>query len=462
MMGHAVVDDYTTKKFALPVTTLAAFLFAYGISSVNIALPSIGKEFLIDAILLSWVTTAYLLGTAVFLVPIGKLADIKGRKRVFTYGVLMFTITSIGCSVSNSAVMLICFRVLQGIAAGAIYPVGVAILTSIFPSEDLGRVLGINVTAVYIGYSLGPFLGGLLTHHIGWRSIFFMNVLLGSIIIAFIIWKLKGERFEEEAKKFDLAGSIIYSVTLLFIMYGFSHLSTMYGIWLILSGALGLLVFIKWERRIESPLLDISLFKENRGFAFSNLATLLNYGATYAVTFLLSLYLQYIKKLTPENAGLILISQPIVQAFFSPFAGKLSDRIEPRIVASTGMALTAAGLFLLAVLDEKTTLGFTVASLALLGFGFALFSSPNTNAVMHSVEKRFYGVASGTVSTMRIIGMFFSMGITVLMFSIYIGKVQITQEYYPAFLRCLKLGFTFFAILCFGGIFASLVRDKVR
>jgi EmrB/QacA subfamily drug resistance transporter len=456
------VNDAVTKRFALPVTTLAAFLSPFMMSSVNIALPSIGEEFRIDAIFLSWVTTAYLLATAVFLVPIGRLADIYGRKRIFTYGIVMFTLASVGCSISNSAALLVCLRVLQGIGSGAIYPVGTAILTSVFASRDLGKVLGINLTAVYLGYSLGPFLGGFLTHHLGWRSIFLVNVFLGFIIIIFIFWKLEGEWFEGEAKKFDLVGSIVYSTTLLLIIYGFSHLSTTLGVWLILLGALGILAFIRWEGRTESPVLDIGLFRNNKVFTFSNLATLINYSATFAVTFLLSLYLQYIKKLTPESAGLILISQPIVQAFFSPFAGRLSDRIEPRIVASIGMALTAVGLFLLTALDEKTTLGFIVTSLVLLGFGFALFSSPNSNAVMRSVENRFYGVAAGTLSTMRMMGMAFSMGITILLFSISIGKVQITPEYYPAFLRCLKLGFTLFSVLCFTGILASLARGKVR
>ena len=456
------VDNAVSKRFALFITTSAAFLSPFAMSSVNIALPSIGKEFLMDAILLSWVSTAYLLATAMFLVPLGKIADIYGRKRIFTYGIMTFTLASVGSAISNSAIMLVCFRILQGIGGAAIYCIGAAILTSIFPPKELGKVLGINVVAVYLGYSFGPFLGGFLTHHLGWRSIFLITVFLGSIIIVFIFWKLKGEWQEEEEKKFDLTGSIIYIVTLLFIMYGFSHLSAMLGVWLILPGALGILAFIKWETKIESPVLDISLFRNNRVFALSNLATLINYSATFAVTFLLSLYLQYIKKLTPENAGLILIPQPIVQAFFSPFAGRLSDRIEPRIVASVGMALTGVALVLLAILDEKTTLGFIVASLVLLGFGFALFAVPTINAVMSSVENRFYGVASGMLGTMRMMGMVFSMGITILIFSIYIGEVQIAPEYYPVFLRCMKLAFTFFAVLCFGGIFASLVSGNVR
>jgi len=456
------VENAGTKRFVLLVTTLAAFLSPFGISSVNIALPSIGKEFRMDAILLSWVTTAYLLSSAMFLVPFGKIADIYGRERIFTYGILIFTLASVGSAISNSASVLICFRILQGIGAAATYCIGAAILTSVFPSRELGRVLGINLAAVYIGYSVGPFLGGFLTHHLGWRSIFLINVLLGSLITILIFWKLERDGHEAKEEKFDLFGSIIYSITLLLIMYGFSQLSTMRGVWLVLPGALGIFVFVKWETRAESPVLDINLFRNNRVFAFSNLAALINYSATFAVTFLLSLYLQYIKKLTPENAGLVLVSQPIVQAFFSPYAGKLSDRIEPRIVASIGMALTAVGLFLFVFLNEKTTLGFIVAGLILLGFGFALFSSPNTNAVMSSVENRLYGVASGTIGTMRMLGMVLSMGITILIFSMYIGKVQMTSEYYPLFLRCVRMAFTFLGVLCFGGILASLARGDVR
>jgi len=462
MTNATDVDHAINKSPALFITTLASFLTPFGISSVNIALPSIGKTFSMDAILLSWVTTVYLLTSAMFLVPFGKIADIYGRKRMFTYGIMTFILGSAGSAISNSAAMLICFRILQGVGASAIYPIGAAILTSAFPARELGKVLGINTASVYLGYSLGPFFGGLLTSHLGWRSIFLVNVLVGLIALIFIFWKLKGEWREAKEEKFDLTGSVLYSIILLFIMYGFSQLSTTQGAGLVLAGFLGIILFIKWETKVRSPVLEIKLFRNNRAFAFSNLATLIHCSATFAVTFLLSLYLQYIKKLTPENAGLILIAQPIVQALCSPFSGKLSDRIEPRIVASIGMALTGVGLGLLTVLNEKTTLVFIVGNLILLGFGYGLFSVPNASAVMSSVENRFYGMASGTLSTMRVTGMAFSMGIAVLLFSIYIGKVQITPETYPVFLRCTKLAFTFFVVLCFGGVFASLARGNIR
>jgi len=461
-MDRTSVGDTQNKTAALLVATLGSFLTPFMGSSITIALPSIGSELAMDAISLGWVATAYLLAAAMFLVPFGRIADIYGRKRIFTYGILTYTVASMLSAIAPSAAMLIASRVLQGIGGAMIFSTGVAILTSVFPAEERGKALGINVAAVYLGLSLGPFLGGLLTEHFGWRSIFVLNVPLGLIIIAFIFWKLKGEWAEAKGEKFDITGSVIYSLMLIAIMYGFTLLPEMSGVWLILIGALGVVAFVKWEMKVESPVLNIGLFRNNTVFALSNLAALINYSATFAVAFLLSLYLQYIKGLSPQNAGLILVAAPVVQAIFSPLAGRLSDRIEPRIVASAGMGLTVISLVLLTFLGEKTSLGFIVASLVVLGFGFALFSSPNTNAVMSSVEKRFYGVASGTLATMRQIGMTFSMGMAMLLFTLYIGRVQITPEYYSLFLRSVNVAFVIFAALCFAGTFASLARGKIR
>lgn len=455
-------NDTVDKRAALLVVTLASFLTPFMGSSVNIALPSIGKEFLMDAVLLSWVATSYLLAAAMFLVPFGKIADIHGRKKIFLYGVLIYTVSSFLSAISTSAIMLISFRILQGVGSAMIFGTGVAILTSVFPVGERGKVLGINVAAVYLGLSLGPFLGGVLTQHFGWRSIFLANVPLGLIIITLAFWKLKGEWAEARGERFDFIGSIVYSISLAAIIYGFSLIPAMSGLWLALAGVFVLLLFVGWEIKAENPVLDINLFRNNVVFAFSNLAALINYSATFAVGFLLSLYLQYIKALTPQNAGLILTSQPVVMTIFSPFAGKLSDRFEPRIIASIGMALTFVSLLLFTFLNEKTTLEFIVASLILLGFGLALFSSPNTNAVMSSVERRFYGVASATLGTMRLTGQMLSMGIAMLIFAVYIGKVQITPQYYSLFLTGIKTAFIIFAVLCFVGIFASLARGEIR
>ena len=214
------------------------------------------------------------------------------------------------------------------------------------------------------------------------------------------------------------------------------------------------------EKRSVYPVLEINLFRYNRIFAFSNLAALINYAATFASGFLLSLYLQYIKELSPQEAGLVLVSQPIVMAMLSPIAGKLSDKIESRFVASVGMGLSMMGLFLLVFLTPDTTNLVIIINLLILGTGFALFSSPNVNAIMNSVEKKFLGVASGTQATMRAVGQMFSMGIAMMLFSIYIGRVEINPSNFPQFLSSVKMAFLVFSILCFGGIFASIARGK--
>ncbi len=455
-------DDAAVKQAALLIAALSAFLTPFMVSSINIALPAIGREFQMSAVLLSWVPTSYLLSAAMFLVPFGRLADIFGRKRIFSYGMWIFTASSLLLAFSPTAWLLIAFRVLQGFGSAMIFGTGMAILTSVFPAAERGRVLGINVAAVYLGLSLGPVFGGLLTQQFGWRSIFLVNVPLGIMVIYLVSAKLKGEWAEARDERFDRTGSLLYSAALVALMYGLSLLPARPGFVLAFAGIAGAALFVKWELRTASPLLNMNLFFNNAAFAFSNLAALINYSATFAVTFLMSLYLQYIKGFTPQHAGLILVSQPLIMAVFSPLAGRLSDRIEPRIVASVGMAFTTAGLVLFTYLTNETNLAFIVAGLIMLGFGFALFSSPNTNAVMSSIEKRFYGVGSATLGTMRLTGQMLSMGIAMVIFALHIGNARITPDYYPQFLAGLRTGFVIFSSLCFGGIFASLARGKVR
>jgi EmrB/QacA subfamily drug resistance transporter len=450
------------KTSALLITASGSFLTPFMGSSVNIALPSIGREFSMDAILLSWVSTGYLLSAAMFLVPFGRIADIYGRKKIFSYGIMLFTLSTFFLGISVSPLMLLSFRILQGIGGSMIFGTGVAILTSVFSAGERGKALGINVTSVYLGLALGPFIGGFLTEHGGWRSIFLAVVPLGLLVLGIVFWKLKGDWAEARGERFDWVGSLFYGLTLVAVMYGFSLLPRGVGMGFIFAGILGLGIFIKWEMRVENPVLDIALFWNNRVFAFSNLAALIHYCATFGVSFLLSLYLQYIKGFSPFHAGSILVCQPAMQALFSPLAGRLSDRVEPRVVASAGMGFSVLGLSLLVFVGEKTAMEFIVISLLLLGFGFALFSSPNTNAVMSSVERKFYGVSSGTVATMRLVGQAFSMGLTILIFSLYIGRVQISVESYPLFLKSTHIVFTLFALLCFGGVFASLARGKIR
>ena len=456
------MKDRATKLSALTIASLSSFITPFMISSINIALPVIGKEFKTNAVVLSWVATSYLLAAAVSLVPFGKLADIYGRKKIYMLGMGLFTLTSLLSAVATSAPLLIVFRIFQGTGSAMVFATGIAILSSVYPVEERGKVLGIAVAAVYIGLSCGPFFGGFITQHLSWRSLFLINIPFGVLIILLAIFKLKGEWKGAEGQKFDLTGSIIYGTAVFAFMYGISILPATLSIVLILTGVVGLFAFVRWELVVASPVFEVNLFVTNRTYAFSCLAALINYSATFAVGFLLSLYLQYIKGLTPQSAGMVLVSTPVVMAIFSPLAGRLSDRIEPRVISSLGMGLTALGLVLLIMLNTQTTLAYLITSLMILGFGFALFSSPNMNAIMSSVDKRYYGIASASVGTMRLLGQMLSMGIVTLIIALYIGRAQITPQSYAMLIRSVRVAFIVFSCFCAGGIFFSLYRGRLR
>ena len=448
------VND-TTKMTALLAATLAAFLVPFMGSSLNIALPTVGNEFGADAVLLSWISASFLLTSAIFTLPFGRIADIYGLKRIFTYGIITYVIFSFLSGMAPSAVLLILFRAFQGVGASMMFGTGVAILTSVFPLAERGKALGINLAGVYLGLSMGPVLGGIMTQYLGWRSIFFLNVLLGLVAISFVLLRLKGEWAECKGEKFDLKSAVVYSFALLFLMYGFSLIPEAWGITLTLIGIMGVLAFILVDTKVDDPLLDMGLFLKNKVFALSNLAALINYSTTTGAVFLLSLYLQYILGYTPQRAGLVLLPLPLIMVIISPIAGELSDKIDPRVLASIGMALTAVGLSFFIYVGFFTGLPYIIAGQLVLGSGFALFSSPNTNAIMGSVKKRNYGVASATASTMRLSGQVLSFGIIILIFSLLIGKVQITPDTYFNLLGSIQIAFKVFAVACFIGIFTT-------
>jgi EmrB/QacA subfamily drug resistance transporter len=448
------------RRVILFIAIVSSFITPFDGSAVNIALPAIGEEFSLDAVTLSWITTSYLLTISVFLVPFGKLADIRGRKRVFLAGITLFSCASLLVSFSTGAFWLIAFRLLQGAGCAMIFGTSLAILSSVYPPGERGKALGITIAAVYVGLSLGPFLGGIMTETLGWRSIFLVNVPLGIACVFLTLRKVPAEWREAAGERFDYAGSLLWGASLVSLIYGLSLLPGTAGIILVLLGVAFLLAFAAFELRVPFPVLSMQLFLANRVFAFSNLAALINYSATYAVTFLLSLYLQVARDLPADYAGLILVAQPVTQALFSPLAGRLSDRVDPGRVATLGMVFVVTGLFFLGFLGRDTPIPHIIACLVILGTGFGIFSSPNTNAIFGSVEKRLYGVASGMVGTMRLLGQMFSMGIALTIFALFIGRQELKDAEPSLFIGSLDTAFFVFFCLCCLGIAFSLVRSK--
>lgn len=452
------------KHLVLIIICMTAFTTPFLTTSVNIALPTINTDFAVpDQAMLNWLVTGYLLTAAIFMVPFGHIADRHGLKKVFVTGLFTIVVSSILCAMSSSIFMLIAFRAIEGVGSAMIFGTSVAILTSAYPLQERGKVLGINMAVMYGGLSLGPSLGGFIIYYGSWRLIY-AGIAVYTLIVALLAaWKIADEGTIAEAGKFDLLGTVLYGVVLVSFILGLSRIQETIGLALFgLSLAL-MVVFFWWEMRHTNPVLKISVFRKNTVFMFSNLSALINYSAVGAVTFMLSLYLQKIYGLNALMAGLILVIQTVLMAVFSPMTGKLSDRIEPRIVASAGMAICAIGLALFTMLSPETPLWLVVASLMFLGIGIAFFSSPNTNAIMSSVEKSDYAMASSMVSTMRMIGGILGLGITNLIFTYFMGHMEIPETGpYDLLMKSIHVTFTVMAGLCIVGVGFSLARGTLR
>ncbi len=458
--GSQPVTSGIRKGVVLALALLVANVGAFMTSSLTVALPVINTEFKPSAIVLNWVITAFVLSWAVFSIPTGRLADIFGLRRLSVIGISIFLAATITAVFSNSIVMLISLRAIQGMGAAILGGTIVAMLTLTFPAKERGMALGIYTSSVYFWLTTGPFLGGLLTEYLDWRSLFIFSIPFGLAVLVLILWKVKAEWVGARGEKFDFTGSVIFALALVAIIYGFSQIRTILGILITTGGIIAIVCFIFWENRTPSPLLNIRAFKNNRSFIFSNLASLITYSATAAIAYLLSLYLQLVKGYSPLQASWVLMVQPIVQTLVALFSGWLSDKIHPRLVASTGMSVLCLGLASLIFLNEDTAIVRLVIILGVIGAGFGLFVPPNTNAIMSSVIPKYYAVASAMTSTMRTIGQTLSMGITLILTSLIIGNAVMTRESHPGFMLMVKVAFAIFAVLCLAAIFASLVRGK--
>ena len=448
------------KNSALLVLCLASFLVPFMGSAINLSLPQIGEALSLKAVSLTWISTAYLIATAVFQVPFARLADLIGRKKIFITGILLFGLATLMCGFAPSGTVLITLRAISGLGCAMMFGTNMAILTAIFPPNERGKAIGINTSVVYAALASGPFLGGLLTHYWGWQSLFYTMGIFGFLVATGAFLFLKGEWIESKGERFDFIGSIIYAFGLFSLIFGFSELPEIQAFFWIAAGIISFLIFILYELKDKHPVFNVRIFSGNKVFGLSCISALINYACTSATAFMLSLYLQYIRGYNSLHAGRILIIQAGVQCIVSIFAGKLSDKMNPSFLATSGMSITAAGLIGMIFLAPDTSIVYIILLIALLGFGFGLFSSPNSNIIMSSVDKKYYGQASATIGTMRLTGQAFSMGIAMMAISLHVGNRVITPELHPQFMQSLNVSFTICAALCLIGAYASSFRVK--
>lgn len=433
------------------------------VSAVNIALPRIESDLSLTAIELSWIITSFLLATALFMLPSGSWGDRSDNKRLFKMGLIFFTVASMGCYYAPDGRWLIVLRFLQGVGSAFMNTTGQAILVSSFPANKRGQILGISVASVYVGLALGPFFGGIITQHAGWRYLFLIAALLGIVCFIVSLLFLKSDKMPRISKiKGDRLGTVLFMAGLSALVLGSSLIPSVGGWVLMVIAILLLLFFWRYEGTLAHPMLDTRLFTRNRLFTYSSLSALINYTATFAIVFFLSLYLQKIQGLAPRDAGAVIVAQPIMMAIFSPVVGRLSDKIQPRYFATAGMAICSTGLAMLAFLGPNTPLGIIIAILIWVGIGFALFSSPNMNTLMSSVDRSQYGVASGLASSMRVFGQIISMSIVTFLFSIFFNNQSVEAVSHELFLRVMRTGFIIFSLIGIPGIFFSYFRGNVK
>lgn len=447
-------------KAVLFVCCLSASLVPLMGSALNLALPYINEDFALNASASGWIMASYLLSTAIFQIPAARLADIFGRRKIFILGVCVFLVFSMLCGLAWSGMSLILFRFFSGIGSSMMFATNMAILTTAVPASRRGWALGLNAGTVYFSLAVGPFVGGFLTQWLGWHSIFYLAAGMSVLVLAGAMLLLKEEWRSEGSRSFDYAGAFIYATGLSSLIYGFSQLPHLIGFILTVIGLMILFFFTQFERKQEYPVFNVNIFFRNRIFKHASLSALINYSATTSISFMLSLYLQYVRGLTPTEAGLILVAQSFIMAVVSLQSGRLSDKISATKMAASGMLIIAIGLLCLCFLSETTPFYLIFIVLAFIGLGFGIFSSPNTNVIMSSVTKEEYGLASATTGTMRLVGQAFSMGLAMMAMSLAIGRVPLSAEVSDGLIKSIQITFVISSLLCFFGAYSSSVGRK--
>ena len=462
MILCALMEPITSIKrnIVLAVATLSGFIATFIASAVNVALPLIEDEFHLSAVVLDWIPLTYILATGALLLPAGRIGDLFGQMKIFSAGLVGFTALSFASAFAPSGGVLLALRAIQGVAGALLFASNMAIVALSRPPETRGRALGLLTAGVYLGTTAGPVLGGVIAHSLGWRGLFLVTGALALLTCALTLWKLHGVDWKQpRTGRFDVFGSVVWAAAFPALLMGLTLLPGLTGIVLVGGGVSGLAFFLWWESQAESPVLQVTLLRHNRAFAFSNMAALINYSATAAMLFLMSLYLQYNQGLGPREAGLVLVCGTALQAAVSPFAGRLADRLQPRLVAAAGMVLCTLGLLAFAFLGANTPYWYIIPALCLLGIGFGLFASPIAHLVMGSVDRPQVGVASATLAAMRVAGQGLSIGAAGLVLAVVVGHHEIDKDSaadLSDLLTSVRTTFAIFTALCVLGLMAIL------
>lgn len=451
----------SAKRNILMISAGGSFLAPFMVSALIVAIPTIGVEFSMDAVAMSWLANVFFLAASMFLIPFGRLADIVGVKKIFSIGIGFYFLSALLAALAPSAPVLIAARFLTGIGAAMIFGTSFALLSLSLSESERGGALGINIASNLTGFALGFFLGGLLAYYASWRLIFIFALLVSALVMALIRLRLPGECAFSKGQKFDMIGSVMIAALLFLVILGLSKLPTLQGSVLIIGGIAVCVLFVLRQSRNSSPVIDLALFR-NRCFLFSNAAIMIYTISTLAVIFLFSFYLQYIKGFDSKQSGLILMASTLIMAVLVIYAGRLSDRMDLYRLACTGVIVSLAGLLPMAFISPNTPLPLALMEMVLISAGGAFFYPPMVKIILGSISRDKYGVGSSLAETMRLVGNAGSIALVTVGFTFYLGGTHITPDNYPAFLQSMRLILAVFSVLCIASLLLILLAERSK
>ena len=467
------IDGNKTRLIIL-IVAVGTFMAALDASVVNIALPNISKYYQEPLYIIEWVVMAYLLVISSLLLTYGRLGDMYGHKRIYVGGFAIFTFGSLLCGLAPNIIVLIISRVVQGLGAGMLMSMGPAIVTDFAPVQSRGKALGVTAISVAVASTTGPVVGGFLTSHFGWQSIFYINIPIG-ILGTLWAYNIIPDTSKRESQTFDIKGAITIFLALICLLLPLSYTEkygwrNIYITFFLVIGILMLLFFVHIERKVQYPMVDLSLFR-SRLFTMSNVSALINYMAQFSVMLLMPFYLQQLKGLPPSKAGFMLIPMPITTMIVAPISGALSDRFDSRYISSLGMGLISFGILLLSRLGFDSPDAYIITALAIIGLGTGLFQTPNNSAIMGCVPGNRRGIAASMLATMRNMGMVLGVAVSGALFSSRLGYLKSVLASFGltgadleihSFVGALSFTFTVSSILAALAVLTSLARGSTK
>ncbi|UAL07185.1 MAG: MFS transporter [Candidatus Methanogranum gryphiswaldense] len=448
------------SKMVLLATCVGSILTPLMGTMMSLALPCIGRDFGVGAHSLAMINTSFLIASVMFMVPAARFASIYGMRKMSMIGLVVVTISAILSAMSPNLEFLLIMRFILGAGSSVLAVTGVAMLSAVYPLEKRGWAIGVYMAVMLVGFTVGPSLGGAISDVMGWRVLFVLVVPISVLSFVFFM-RFKKEIAPMRGENMDTKGAILWMASILMLMYGVAYITESWALILIFLGAISLAFTFYLLKGMEQPVLKVELFRISM-FRRSCLAAFMNYAAASSLTFFMALYLQSIGEMTATEAGILMMLQPLVQVFFTIWAGSLSDRMrDKRILPTLGMGIVCIGSAMMIFIELDTSLAYMALILLVFGAGMALFSAPNVSAIVSSVPKKYQGEAAGMASVFRQIGMMISMGIAMICISIFMGYMgDITPSNYGDFIDSIHLTFMICLALCIIGAVISWFRGK--